>query len=166
MTEQQEKIKSIFEIGGKYTIYRLNGFAMTSKTEIIVKEIEDNKIIFSYARKRKRYILPFTSKSYLTAPVLPFEGAIFKGWNQPIKCDSEIGSIMRGNACYNFYGTTEDIKEWIKTSQLNPYFDKIRVLSLNSEIRSDQGNETVVFAEDYKGGHAIIDRILMTSQNS
>lgn len=61
---------------------------------------------------------------------------------------------MRGNACYNFLASKDEIKNWIDTYQLNPDFEKDRILA----IVGDQ--ETVVYPEFYKGNHAVISRIL------
>ena len=166
-TKKQE-LKSIFKVGGKYTLYKIDEcMAMTHKTEINVKEIRDdgNSVIFSKPKGRKRFILKLESRSYQSAPMLPYRGAIFEDWNQPIHCDTEYSSgVMRGNACYNFVGSELEIRVWIETGQLNPFFDKSSVLAIDRQNRDVCGEEpeTVVFPEAVETGrHAVIDRILL-----
>ena len=166
--EKKEQLKNIFKVGSKYTLYKISeGMAMTCKTEIKVKEVRDdgNSVIFSKPRGRKMFILPLESRHYQSAPMLPFVGAIFDGWDQPIKCDSETGNIMRGNACYNFVGLPLEIKEWIETSQLNPFFELGNVLAIAPPNNSNDCEETVVFPEVVEPGrHAVIDRILLAAE--
>lgn len=156
----------IFEVGKKYTIYRINWMAITSKKEIQIVELRDTAAVFKDRGKRKLYLLPFESKDYESAPVKPFEGAVFEGWDQPIKCDSETNSYS-GNACYNFLGTPLEIRAWIESGQLNPAFEKDRVLAVErGEPEGTYGiakdkNESMVYPELYRPGyHAVIDRVM------
>ena len=162
--QKKQELRNIFKVGGKYTLYKISEcMAMCSKTEINVKEIRDDgkTVIFSKPRGRKRFILPLESRSYQSAPMQPFKGAIFEDWGQPIKCDSETGNIMRGNACYNFVGIPLEVKVWIETGQLNPYFERGNVLAIPAPNADSSIEGIVVFPEDVEPGrHAVIDRIL------
>ena len=166
--EKKEELKSIFKVGGKYTLYRISEcMAMTGKTEIKVKEIRDdgNSVVFSKPRGRKLFTLPLESRHYQSAPMLPFVGAIFDGWDQPIKIDGETGNIMRGNACYNFVGIPLEIKVWIETGQLNPFFKLGNVLAIAPPNNSSECEGTVVFPEAVEPGrHAVIDAILLEAE--
>lgn len=67
---------------------------------------------------------------------------------------------MRGNACYNFLGTAEQIRAWIDGGQLNPLFQKSSVLAIDP-ANGNNASETVVYPECVKpGDHAVIDRIM------
>ena len=166
-TEQAKQLINVFKAGGKYSLYGIDSMmAMCHKTEIIVRAIDPEKgrVIFSKPRGRKQFILPLESRSYQSAPIKPYEGAIFEGWDQPIKCDTEQHSgVMRGNACYNFIGTSQAICEWIEAGQLNPSFDKGAVVAIdpNSIGLCGDSPETVVFPEEVRpGNHAVIDRLI------
>lgn len=160
-TENGKTLQVIFAIGENYTIFQISStMAITNRTELTVKSHTENGIIFCFRGKRKLYGMPLETRHYEGQPLKPFTGAIFKGWDQPIICDTDnTGSInapaiMRGNACYNFIGTPAIVRDWIVKNQLNPYFDRAAVLAIEGE------NETVVFSDEYKGGHAVIDRLM------
>jgi hypothetical protein len=165
-----EVLKTVFKTGSKFSLFRIDScLAMTHRQDIeVVEYTEDGSPIYKEAGKRKRLIFNISRRRYSSAPVEIFDGAIFKGWNQPITCDTDdrvkgvesngfISRQMRGNACYNFVGTPEAVKAWIDTYQLNPYFEKEKVLAIYGTKESD---EAVVYPELYKGGHAVIDRML------
>ena len=164
-----QELTEIFKTGEKYTLFKIDSMmAMTHKSEIIIKDIDpEGNPIFSEKGKRKKYRLRLKSKAYASAPEKPLKSAIFAGWDQPFTCDtdSKMGTMresgilsrtMRGNACYNFIGTQEQIRIWIDKGQINPHFDKTAVLS----IENNEGDGDVVYPDLYKGGHAVIDRQL------
>jgi hypothetical protein len=160
----QSDLKKVFEVGKKYTIFRINGMAMTSKDQITITRIhDDGNPIFKRGRERKEYILKLESRAYASAPMEPFDGAVFEGWDQPVTCDTDINisgnKIMRGNACFNFVGAKEEIKKWIAQNQLNPWFKFWISLAVGSTPDTSE-KEEVVFPEYYRGDHAVIDRIL------
>ncbi len=154
-------MKGIFKEGLFYTTYVINELiAITSKAQFEVKGFRENKadvtrfdVIIQPLGKRKLYLLPAVKRSYQTAPLEEWDGAAFEGEIQPFKVDSE-GSTFSGNACYNFIGEADAIRKWIDEKQLNPKFKKECVIAITSS------GERVVYPELYKGGHAVIDRIL------
>ena len=169
-TEQAKTLLNLFQTGIKYSLYHIDSImAMTHKTEILVRSIDSEKgqVIFSKPRGRKRFILRMESRSYQSAPMIPYEGAIFEGWEQPIKCDTEQSAgVMRGNACMNFIGNVEDIREWIDEKQLNPTLRKSNIVAIDPNSTDICGDtpETVVYPELVEPGrHAVIDRLLMAS---
>jgi hypothetical protein len=144
-------------IGEKYTIFYIDSMlAMTHKQEIVITRIDQNsrKYIYKVKGKRKEFYLNLRQRP-----------AIFLGYNQPFSCDTddafnkgELGAfaltrIMRGNACYNFMGKADEIKIWIEENQLNPDFEKDRVLAI-------EGNEEIVVYPEFNSEHAVINRIL------
>lgn len=167
MNETTEKLCDVFEAGKRYTIYRIGSMmAMTTKQEIRVDQIDHERarIIFTPRGKRKQYILPLAPIRYSNGPVDFFSGAVFDGWDQPIHCDTEAchdrGGVMRGNACYNFLGTPEQIRAWIDAGQLNPLFEKNSVLAID-QANGNNATEIVVFPEAVQPGrHAVIDQIM------
>ena len=124
------------------------------------------KKIWSFLRRR---VSVKNICHYQSAPLKPYDGAIFEGWDQPIKCDTEnhgslnCPSVMRGNACYNFIGKIEDIRNWIDNNQLNLSFDKSRVVAIDPDRLNLCGDspETVVYPElVVPGNHAVIDGLM------
>ena len=152
-------MENFFKVGKEYTIFRISDFmATTCKQEILVVDIRDTNVIYKNRGKRKLFVLPLEKRDYASAPLKAFDGAVFEGWDQPITCDSELfkqnGGTMRGNACYNFVGSVEAVKTWVEKNQLNPEFDVTRVVAIVDN------KEVVVFPELYRGGHAVIERVL------
>ncbi len=160
----KNSVDEIFEVGKDYTVFDINSMmAMTIKRELTITGThDDGNPIFKMKGKRKRFIFSLRSRSYQSAPLLETKSAIFAGFGQAIKCDTEGGAgVMRGNALYNFVGSPDDIRAWIERFQLNPNFEREKVVSIASRNISDSdAPETLVYPELYKGGHAVIDRLL------
>lgn len=139
------------QIGGKYTVFEISSMAMAFSRKIIIRDEVKGRYTYSQERKRKQYYLN-----------LGKDTMIFEGWEQPFKLDSDMspsgGSIMRGNAALNFIGDPDEIRQWIEEKQLNPNFDRTRVLAYPSPDAED-GQAVQVFRDEYRGGHAVIDRI-------
>lgn len=159
--ETLNKLKGAMKVGGKYTCFHIDSMmAMTHKAEIQVKEINPEHFVFVARGKRKLLMKRWESRSYQSAPLEPIDWAIFEGWDQPITCDTDrygqgSVSIMRGNACYNFMGTPEQVRAWIEAGQLNPFFETYKALAIEGQL------ETVVFPEHViTGNHAVIDRLM------
>lgn len=161
--KNMEALKSVFKVGGCYTRFHIGScMAMTHKDEIKVQEIVPEGVVYTPRGKRKLFILRWETRSYASAPLQPLDCAIFEGWDQPITCDTDDKfrkvpghcTTMRGNACYNFVAMPLEVAAWIESGQLNPFFDRTHVLAIEGD------KETVVFPDEYKGGHAVIDRVL------
>ena len=164
--ESLSRLKDVFKPGGKYTMFYIgSAMAMTHKREILVKTVDDDGAVYVERGKRTMYRLKFQSRSYATAPLEPLGCAVFAGWDQPITCDTcHKGTtsqpvVMRGNACYNFVAMPLEVAAWIESGQLNPFFERTRVLAIEGDA------ETVVFPEEVtRGNHAVIDRIIARAE--
>lgn len=113
--------------GEKLTVFLINGMAFTSKDEITVVEVKEEKILFKIGRKRALYSMK-----------LPFKNdvLIFKGHKLPIKTDFEhFGNIFHGNACYNIGGLSKtELREFIDTKNINSNFSEHgRVLCMTDD---------------------------------
>lgn len=167
METKATEIMNLFEVGKRYTLYKISeALAMTNKTEITVTRLlpERALVVFKARGKKNELGLPVQRQNYANGPLVFYTGAVFEGWDQPIQCDTErrIG-VMRGNACYNFIGTPEAIRDWIDVQQLNPHFDKSCVVAIDATKTENCGNETetVVYPELVRPGyHAVIDRLM------
>jgi len=153
----------MFKRNTKYTIVNIDSMmALTHKREIEVVDFQPNKldpaiqdVIFKPRGKRKLYVLPLKTRSYQYAPIVNLDDAVFEGWDLPLHIDTEY-NMYRGNACYNFVGEPSTVRVTIDAGQLNPHFDKVKVLA----HPDNKGDGVVVYPELYKGGHAVIDRLL------
>lgn len=133
--------------------------AMTTKQEIKITRFDDaGNPIYKEGRGRKEFLLHLKSRHYSSAPEEFFSGAVFEGHNQPVTCDTDGGRCFRGNALYNFVGEPEKIKQWIEAGQINPHFEPWLVVAVKND--SHDGDECLVFPDLYRGGHAVIDRLL------
>jgi len=156
-SKMRTTIEEVFEVGKKYTIYQISStLAFTTVMRVTITGTHEGNPVFRPQKKRKQYILRLSSRSYASAPELPFTGGVFAGWEQPISADTEAQyGTMRGNALYNFVGDAAQIRTWIEENQLNPHFERSRVVAVN------EGKETMVFTEDYReGNHAVADGIM------
>lgn len=147
-----EKVKEMFVVGNKYKVFSINALAMTSASELKIHENSERGVIYTEGRKRKKYRLNLDSLTDM---------AIFEGWDQPVKADSEDGSMIHGNACLNFIGTPEEVRNWINEKQLNPNLNKGKIICRETA----DGTEKQVFPENYTPGeHAVIDKILKKNE--
>lgn len=150
----------IFEAGKTYTIFRINDFTMTTKQVIQVTRFDDDgNPIYKIGKKRSEFILKLKFKRYVYDSEHMFNGMVFEG-ETPFSCDTDQNSkwrtnTMRGNALFNFVGDDiESVKKYIEQNQRNPWAEIERAVFIKD------GQETLIFPEFYKGGHAVIDRIL------
>lgn len=118
--------------GAKLTMFSINGMAITSKNEITVVEVKEEKILFKVGRKRGLYSMK-----------LPFKNdvLIFEGHKLPIKTDFEhFGNIFHGNACYNIGGLSKtELREFIDTKNINSNFSEHgKVLCMTDDPESPE----------------------------
>jgi hypothetical protein len=170
METKATEIMNLFEVGKRYTLYKISeALAMTNKTEITVTRLlpERALVVFKARGKKNELGLQIERQDYTNGPMRFYQGAIFEGWDQPIQCDTERRfGVMRGNACYNFIGTPETIRQWIELHQLNPFFEKACVVAIDATRTDHCGNEAeiVVYPELVRPGyHAVIDRLMQVA---
>lgn len=155
----------IFENGKYYTVFRINGMAMTSKQIFKVTGFDaDGNPIYKEPKGRKQYLLRLKERAYSSAPEKMFDGLVFEG-TVPFSCDSDSKSpyytgCFCGNALFNMVGDLTTIKNTIQEKQLNPWADITAVIHVLRQKGQEDAIETVLFPELYQGGHAVIDRIL------
>lgn len=163
-TDQQlefvTELQGILKVGEKYTLYKIDSMmAMSHRTEFFVRpDQHKDGIVFTAKGKRKKFVMRFWESSGCYSPKTPARFAIFAGWDQPFKVDTDQRSgLMRGNACLNIMGTVEAIRAWWESGQLNPYCDKVKVVAIGD---GPEPSETPVFPEEFHGQHAIIGNLL------
>ncbi len=137
---KEEKTRSLeLKEGEKITMFAISPFtALTIRTEARFLGLDEKgRIIFRERNKRKDSILYENLEKII----------IFRGWDLLIKCDTDIkeGScVWRGNACFNFLGEKEEVREWIEKKNINKYFEeKGKVLSTDPTTQK----ESIVFGE-------------------
>jgi hypothetical protein len=143
-------------IGKQYTRYSISDFmACTSVQRFTIRgyDAATQRFIIQPQGKRKQY--------YLNNP----QGrearsiALFEGWEQPFKADSETSSFS-GNALINIVGDAAIVRAWFETKNLYDDFDKSLVVVVDQSKPYAQ-RETAVFPElQQPGAHAVLDRII------
>ncbi len=157
-----ETIYPTFEKDQVYTIITISEWmAHTVKRQVKATGIMSNgRPVF---KENKR-----GTRKMFTLPTLFAKGTIILHASNDLTVDSEVTSapsvngftstITRGNACFNFVGTADNIK-FAMIGNLNPNFDQYdRVLAINPEKPFDDGNETIVF-DSGPTQHAVVERI-------
>lgn len=161
-TIMESKLRTILNVGECYTVYRMSSFGIIFKIEIkIVNFFDGNPVYKLRGRLRKKYVMKLEFYEYCGSVLKVFDGAVFCGWDQPIKCDSEQFnhmSKMFGNGCFSFLGSVDEIRHWIDNYQINPDFSKDLVISRLAYLPDHPG--IVVYPELYKGGNSVIDSLL------
>ncbi len=164
MEQETEQTSQIYKVGEKYTVIAVSdSFAMTNKTEIKVKEVkEDGSPIFTLApRGRKLKQLMGNGRT---------DHLVFHGWDIELKIDSEAkqievgqgllgGVIMCGNACYNFLGTPEFVKNYIEKYNLNGYFNRYDSILAHGERVTDNDESAEPVYPETPTTHAVVLRI-------
>lgn len=132
--------------GKKYTIVIIDsGLAMTHRKEITFCGKMNERDTYKEKGKRTKYYLNLN------------KGFIFEGWDIPIRVDTDTGTTMRGNACFNFVGDPIVIKHWIDTKNLNTEARKGIVLVVDGD------KEELLYPELAEETHAVVGRIIKAS---
>lgn len=150
LLQEQQNINNIFKVEEKYTIFGISSFlATTWKIEAICtgKTTEETPI-FKFKGKRKEKIFNDIK-----------ECAIFLGWDIGLIADSDTNRF-NGNACFNFIGSKDYVKNFIEKNQINPLFQKQKNRVVAVERTPLNESEKVVYPELDTGQHAVITRIL------
>ena len=160
-------IKSIkLTAGEKYTIYSLSGMATTSHREIILTSVLDtpeyrksyvsdtpsvhgNWRLGTYRefRKRKQYHLDVKADQTL----------ILQGWGH-METDAEAYNCYCGNACLNFAGSVDEVKEMVRLN-INLHFSNFDIILAypkpHSELPDHDGQ---MVYPDHPTTHAVVQR--------
>ncbi len=147
---QEQNINELFKVEQKYTIFGISSFlATTWKIEAICTgKTTEGTPIFKFKGKRKEKIFNDLK-----------ECAIFLGWDIGLIADSDTNSF-KGNACFNFIGSKNYVKNFIEQHQINPLFQEQKNRVVSVERTSLNEIEKVVYPELDTGKHAVITSIL------
>jgi len=133
-------------IGEMFTAIRIGAIGMTSILRAQVVAIGPEGITYKGPRKRKMFRFQPDDDTM-----------IFNGHDIPFKTDmeemQEHGGCMRGNACFNFVGDRDTIRQYIDEKQLNPAFDG------KANIVLCHGEEEEPLYPELETGHAVIRRM-------
>lgn len=146
-----------FEINGEYTIFEISCMAWSVSRKIIITGKQNDRYTFKLKGKRKQFYLNISNTT-----------AVFKGFNIPFYVDSDEENTINGskkfhgNACLNFVGKKEDIKNWIDENNLNENLNKAVILAVEDVEKEVY---SVVYPEIAKErlkteNHAVIESIL------
>jgi len=146
----------MFEKDKRYTIVYIGDMlAFTSRRNVTCIESGGiNDAVLRQQRKRKKFRLR----------IKPEDMMVFEGWDA-CRLDSDTHKFS-GNACFNFLGSKEEIKELIDTKNLNPAAELGKVIAVEQR-RKDSEDETYSFSQnkevlvypEIEISHAVINRI-------
>jgi hypothetical protein len=146
-------------VGQRVTLFKIDDMlAMTHRYEFDVRQV---------------YIGPATGPKWRAAavrqrgkrkefyPDLGHDDILLDGWDQPFRTDGEAGGVMSGNACYNFVGDPDVIRQAIENKAVFPVSDGARAkILVNRAARTtcdDSG--TALLYRDIETHHAVINRM-------
>jgi len=152
--------------GEKYTIYSLSGMASTRHVEVTVTStldtpeyrksfVSDEPSIhgtwrlgaYRPRRKRKQYHLD----------VCPGKDLIIPGWGH-LLTDSEAYNSFSMNACMNFAGSTDEVKELVARN-INPYFSHYDIILTYPDPQNElPDHDGQMVYPDHPSTHAVILR--------
>lgn len=163
-----------FQVGQAFTLIAISSaIANTTKEEIIITSLLPEPVFrprytgstqgawrvgtFKHKGKRKEYHLDVDPGTLVFAG----HGVALIDGDVRFSADGDRG--FAGNACYNFAGTPEEIRELILTRNLNSEFtafDSVLAIPPGDEARTwyDRKRETCAFPEE-PTGHAVVQRI-------
>lgn len=175
LAEALTEPKFCFEVGKKYTIYKVSeNMAINVPNKILVKAINGRgDPEFVLPGKRTRNTFKMVYRRYVSAPIDFWAGAVFEGWDLPFTAEmdqpeklSSTGMMCRkfkGDACYNFVGDPVVIRNYFEWKQLNPVYTEENLGRTVAVDADDNDNETPVFPEKYVPGEcAPMDRKMET----
>jgi len=148
----------LFEKDRIFHIIAIGGF-IANTTRGIVKstgQTSDGKPIFKEAKKGARKL--FTLRNLTDKDVMIFENETEFTIDGEVKQNAGNGmtcSTIRGNALFNLHGDIDRIREFVKKSNINPFFtayDRI------NHIGADNETETLVFMDRFASCQMVADR--------
>lgn len=143
---------ALFEEGRRFSIiYTSEMLATTVRMEVVATgDSSSGRPVFKDQKKGSRKL--FVCPKINDAGTLIFEN-ISKSITTPFCTDMEYtrsngNKRFSGNAMLNFMGKPEEIKEWVLTKNLNPFFNAFdRVLHLEEQPGEDDDLETLLFPD-------------------
>jgi hypothetical protein len=87
---------------------------------------------------------------------------LFDGWKVPLKIDSEQGGgsyVVCGNACFNFLGDPQAVRQYIDDHNLNPYFNRHDAVLAHGNRVSTGGDSAIPVYPEVPTTHAVIKDI-------
>jgi len=148
----------------RVTLFRIDDMmAMTHRYELEVRQIISPSEFVGYHKKERVAAVRQKGKRKDQYLDLGHDDIVLNGWDVPFKADTECAGVMHGNACYNFVGNADTIKDWIENHAARPVSDSAKakiVLHLANEDGAEHAlaTEKLLYPE-IDCTHAVINRI-------
>jgi hypothetical protein len=144
---------------GKYTIIGVGQMlAMTFRSEITVKGVDSKTGEPFWVERGKR-------KQKIFAQPVGRDMLVLEGWDLPLRIDQDQnkadGYIICGNACLNFLGRPEFVRDFIDKHNLNEYFARQDVILAHGDKVIANGAEEsgVPVYPEAPTTHAVVKRM-------
>ncbi|MFL5328951.1 MAG: hypothetical protein ACJ8C4_08535 [Gemmataceae bacterium] len=153
-------------IGQRVTLLNIDeAFAMSHRYELEVRSVLDGEAVGYQGRKRRMATIRQRGKRKDFFLDLGNDDILLDGWNLPFKTDTEVGTIMAGNACYNLVGDPQAIRDCIEGRAVVPVSDSAKakiVVSSVPRTRCDDSESELLFP-DIDIDHAMVNRLKILS---
>jgi hypothetical protein len=148
-------------VGQRVTLFRIDDMmGLTHRYELevrrVIPEYRD-----SGTRKPRVAAVRQKGKRKEQCLDLAHDDILLDGWEQPFRTDGEAGGAFHGNACYNFVGDPDVIRQAIETKAVYPVSDdaKAKILVNREPQTTIDDSGTLLLYPDIETHHAVINRM-------
>ena len=148
-----------WKVGNKYTVIGVGEMlAMTFKSEITINGVDSKTGEPFWVERGKR-------KAKIFARPVGRDMLVFEGWDLPLKTDQEqdktAGYMMCGNACFNFLGDPNFVRDFIDKNNINEYFARHdTILAHGDKVIATSTNESgIPVYPEAPTTHAVVQRL-------
>ncbi|MFL5329899.1 MAG: hypothetical protein ACJ8C4_13400 [Gemmataceae bacterium] len=149
-------------IGQRVTLLKIDeAFAMSHRYEVEVRSVLDGEAVGYQGRKRRMATVRQRGKRKEFFLDLGNDDILLDGWNLPFQTDTEAGTIMAGNACYNLVGDPEAIRDCIQSLAVVPVTEGARAKIIVSRVPRTccDDSETQLLYPELEIDHAVVSRM-------
>lgn len=137
--------------GERYTVISINEMlCSTQRNEIEITGDFNGRTGYKHRGKRKEFYLKLKSETLL-----------FRGWDLPIKADTDSSAGFAGNACYNLVANSpEELKTFLHTSLIDLTQDmKAKVFYISmTDFKAGKIHNGQLLYPEIETHHAVINR--------
>jgi hypothetical protein len=151
-------------VGQRVTLFRIDDMlAWTHRFELEVR-----RVILAYTEGDKRRVAAVRQKGRRKEFCLDLahDDILLDGWGPGFRTDGEAGGAFNGNACYNFVGDPDVIRQAIETTAVYPVSAdaKAKILVTREPRTTIDNSDTIILYPDIETHHAVINRMKMARQ--
>jgi hypothetical protein len=149
-------------VGQRLTVLKIDdGMAMTHRYELEVRTVLEPQAVGYEGRKQRVAVVRQRGKRKDFFLDVAADDIVLDGWALPFKTDTEGNGVFSGNACFNFVGEPETIRECIEGRAVLPVSDsaKAKILVSREERTRCDDSGLILLYPDIDTRHAVICRL-------